>query len=247
MGFVPRNGIQKFSGGLNYRRYTPSSSWMRMMFYEFLPTVVLDLDGQWESYRMFTAPINWRLESGDRIEINANPEGERLVEPFEIADGVVIDPGSYHFTRYRVEWAMAAKRMVSGQVTWWFGDFYDGSLNQFVGRVRLKPSELLTFELSGEHNVGSLKAGDFDQTVVGLRAQLNVSSDFQLTSYVQYDDEREEVGTNTRIRWTFNPLGDLFVVYNYNVVDNYEVTAGRSRWELDSTQLLVKVQYALRY
>ena len=127
-------------------------------------------------------------------------------------------------------------------MTWWFGDFYDGSLNQFVGQVRLKPSELLTFELSGEHNVGSLKAGDFDQTVVGLGVQVNVPSDFQLTSYVQYDDEREEVGTNIRLRWTFNPLGDLFRLYNYNVVDNYDVTAGRSRWELDSTQSLVKVQ-----
>lgn len=142
---------------------------------------------------------------------------------------------------------MAAKRMVSGQVTWWFGDFYDGTLDQINGRVLFKPSELVTFELSGEHNVGSVKAGDFDQTVVGLRTQLNVSPDLQLTSYVQYDDDSEEIGTNTRLRWTFHPLGDLFIVYNYNVVDLYDVIERRSRWNLDSTQLLVKLQYALRY
>jgi hypothetical protein len=247
MGFVPRNGIHKITGGANYRHYTPNMSWMRMMFYEFMPTLVMDLAGKWESYRVFTAPINWRLESGDRIEVNANPEGERLVEPFEIADGVVIDPGSYHFMRYRLEWAMAAKRMVSGQVTWWFGDFYDGSLDQINGRVLFKPSELVTFQLTGEHNVGKMKAGDFDQTVLGLRTQVNVSPDLQLTSYVQYDDESEEIGTNTRLRWTFHPLGELFVVYNYNVVDLYDVIERRSRWNLDSTQLLVKIQYALRY
>ena len=42
------------------------------------------------------------------------------------------------------------------------------------------------------------------------------------------------------MRWTFHPLGDLFVVYNHNVVDLTD------RWELDSNQLLVKVQYAMR-
>ncbi len=39
------------------------------------------------------APVNWRFRSGDRFEFNANPTGERLVAPFEIADGVVIAPG----------------------------------------------------------------------------------------------------------------------------------------------------------
>jgi len=41
----------------------------------------------------------------------------------------------------------------------------------------------------------------------------------QLTCVVQYDDESQELGTNTPLRWTFNPLGELFVVYHYNGVD----------------------------
>jgi hypothetical protein len=64
------------------------------------------------------------------------------------------------------------------------------------------------------------------------------------------DGASKKLGTNTRLRWTFHPLGDLFVVYNYNVVDQSEdPSAGlspHSRWTLDSTQLKVKVQYAFR-
>ena len=60
-----------------------------------------DLRGRWESYRVFFAPVNWRFRSGDRVEFNVNPTGERLIEPFEVADGVVIPPGSYHWRRYR--------------------------------------------------------------------------------------------------------------------------------------------------
>jgi hypothetical protein len=56
---------------------------------------------------------------------------------------------------------------------------------------------------------------------------------------MKYDTE--SVGTNTRLRWTFTPVADLFVVYNHNVCDILD------RWRLDSNQLLVKVQYAFRY
>jgi hypothetical protein len=255
LGFVPRKGINKVSGGMSYKLYPSSWSWLRMMDNQIRPTVVWNLDGKWESYRFFTALINWRLESGDRIEINVSPEGERLEEPFEIADGVLIQPGSYHFTRYRLEWEMAAKRMISGQFSWWFGGFYDGNLDQIEAQVRIRPSELFIFDLTATRNIGELDSGDFDQQVYGLRVLANFSPDLQLTSFVQYDDESGKLGTNTRLRWTFHPLGDLFLVYNYNVVDDsdqlvYPSADGvgrQNRWTLEGTQLMLKVQYALRY
>ncbi len=254
LGFVPRPGIHKLTGGANYRYYPSSLPWMRMMYYEFMPTLVWGLDGRWESYRVFMAPVNWRLESGDRLEINANPEGERLEDPFEISDGVVIDSGSYHFIRYRLEWAMAAKRIVSGQLTWWFGDFYDGKLDEIQARVQIRPSELVVFDLNATRNIGRLQGGDFDQQVYGLRAVANVSPDLQLTSFVQYDDESGKIGTNTRLRWTFHPLGEFFLVYNYNAQDQLtdpDSSAGswdrRRRWVMDGSQLMLKFQYALRY
>jgi hypothetical protein len=254
LGFVPRKGISKLFGGGSYKVYPSSLPWLRMMNHQLRPSLVWDLEGNWESYRVFAAPINWRLESGDRIEINVSPEGERLKEPFEIADGVVIEPGTYHFTRYRLEWEMAAKRMISGQLTWWFGDFYDGDLDQIEAQVRFRPSELMIFDLTATRNVGEVKAGQIDQKVYGLRVLANFSPDLQLTSFVQYDDESKELGTNTRLRWTFHPLGDLFLVYNYNVVDlgsdpdGPGAGLGRGReWVLDATQLTLKLQYALRY
>ena len=51
----------------------------------------------------------------------------------------------------------------------------------------------------------------------------------------------QEIATNTRLRWAFDPLDEFFVVYNYNVVDELD------RWALEASQLLVKMQYALRW
>jgi len=214
------------------------------MTHEFRPSLALDLDGRWESYRIFMAPVNWQLESGDRFEFNFNPQGERLVEPFEIADGVVIPPGDYHFSRVRLEGEFAAKRIVSGQVTWWFGTFYDGTLHQLEAEIQVKPVPLVTLELNAERNVGRLPAGDFTTDLYGGRLRLNLSPDLTIASLIQYDTESRLLGGNTRLRWTFSPLGDLFVVYNVNTTNRLEP---RREWTLDTTELLVKLQYALRW
>ncbi|MBI3983077.1 MAG: carbohydrate binding family 9 domain-containing protein [Gemmatimonadetes bacterium] len=239
LSFVSRRGVQIWSLGLNYS-LRPGGRVIRQLFHELQPFLVLDLDGRWESYRLFSAPINWRFESGERFEFNIVPEGERLVAPFEIADGVLLPPGSYHWVRYRLEGDIAAKRQVSGRVTWWFGPFYDGTLHQLSGSLQFKPSASATFEIQGERNDGEVSTGVFTQDIVRGRVSVYFSPDLQLNSFVQYDNDTRLLGANTRLRWTFHPLGDLFVVYNHNAADLGD------RLAFDSNQLLVKLQYAFR-
>jgi hypothetical protein len=207
---------------------------------------VAGLTGGWQSYELFLAPINCRLESGDRFEANVVPVGERLTEPFEVADGVAISPGAYHYNRYRVEAAFAAKRRVSGQVTWWFGRFYNGHLDEYEITGSWKPSPLLILEISGERNVGNVAHRRFVQELIGTRVRVNISPDLQVNTFVQYDNETESVGTNTRLRWTFTPLGDLFIVYNHNLASRDRVTRRQSLL-FESNQLAVKLQYTFRY
>jgi hypothetical protein len=239
LGFVPRLGINTYQSGCTYAP-RPKGTFIRQMFHELYPSLTTDLAGRWESYYVLFAPINWRLESGDRFEVNANPTGERLVEPFEIADGVVIPPGSYHWQRYRLEAQTAAKRKFSAQVTWWFGGFYTGKLDQVEVQAAWTPSPLVTFLVDAEHSIGRLATGDFDLTLIGTKVRLNLSSDLQVNSFVQYDTADRAFGTNTRLRWTFHPRGDLFIIYNHNLRELGE------RWQRDSNGLLVKVQYTFR-
>jgi uncharacterized protein DUF5916 len=239
IGFVPRAAVQLWNVGADFSPRLARGP-IQQMFFEFNPSLATDLSGRWESYRVFWAPINWRFRSGDRAEFNAVPVGERLDQPFEVASGVVIPPGSYEWRRYRLEAGTAQKRRLYSQVTWWFGDFYNGTLDQFQWTVVWNPRPLLTIEFSGERNIGRLATGDFVQTVTGTRLRVNISPDLSIASYIQYDTDSESVGTNTRLRWTFRPVADLFVVYNHNVRSLLD------RWQVDSNQLLVKLQYAWR-
>jgi hypothetical protein len=239
LGFVPRRAVYLYELNAD-NRIRIARGPLQQLEHELQPSLATDLSGRWESYEVQFAPINWRLRSGDRVEVNLNPTGERLVEAFEVADGVVIPPGSYHWRRYRLEAETAQKRRLHAQVSWWFGGFYDGKLDQIEWTGAWNPTPLVTIELSGEHNTARLASGRFSQTLSGARLRVNVSPDLSISSYVQYDTESDSIGVNTRLGWTLLPVADLFVVYNHNVRSLLD------RWELDSNQLLVKLQYTWR-
>jgi hypothetical protein len=62
-----------------------------------------------------------------------------------------------------------------------------------------------------------------------------------LSGFLQYDNESNTIGLNSRLRWTFTPFGDLFVVYNHNLAKSIS-----ERWIRESNQLLAKFQYVMR-
>lgn len=239
LGFVPRRAINTYFAGCTFAP-RPAGGFVRQMFHRLYPMVIADLDGRWESYNVEVTPIEWRLESGDALEVNLVPTGERLPEPFEVADGVTIGEGSYNWRRYQIEVQSAAKRRLSVGVGWSFGGFYTGRLQQFEVEAAWTPSPLVTLIADVEHSAGRLAEGRFDLTVVGTKVRLNLSPDLQLTSFVQYDTEDGTFGTNTRLRWTFHPRGGLFVIYNHNLREL------DTRWRRDSNVLLVKAQYTVR-
>jgi hypothetical protein len=239
LGFVPRRSVHLVDGEFgNQTRLSRSP--IQQLSFDARPSLALDLSGTWESYELSLSPVNLQFRSGEQFEIDVNPEGERLIEPFEVSDGVVIAPGSFHWRRYGIELGTAEKRRLSVQATARFGGFYDGDLTQFEFEATWNPAALFTIEFESEHNIGTLPGGRFTQTLVGNRVRINVSPDLSIASYVQYDTESDSVGINTRLRWTFTPVADLFVVYNHNVHSLLD------RWRMESNQLLIKLQYAFR-
>jgi len=241
LGFVPRKGIHYNRLGFTFAP-RPDNGWLRQMFNQLFATYIEELNGQWQSYGVFMAPINWRFESGDRFEANVYPQGEFLTEPFEISDGVVIANGGYHFIRYRLEMEFAAKRKLNGQISYWFGDFYTGKLDEIELETAWNPSPLLTLEFNGLRNIGRLPEGDFDQTLLGTRLRFNFNANLQVNTFVQYDTESRVLGWNARLHWIFSPLGDVFLVFNQNSVDNMT-----SRWQLQNRQIILKVRYNFRW
>ena len=108
-------------------------------------------------------------------------------------------------------------------------------------------AEFTRADLEDGVTIARLAEGSFTQQVIGTRFRVNVSPDLQVNTYIQYDNSSNGIGTNTRMRWTFSPLGDLFVVYNHNMRELLDPLDRHRGYAFGSNQLQVKLQYAFRY
>jgi hypothetical protein len=239
LGFVPRRAMQRWNPSLSNRTRLARGPIQDMSF-SFNPYITTDLHGQWESYDANVNPVSVRFRSGESIRIMFTATGDRPSAPFEVSEGVLVAPGPYRWVRRMIGFSTAQKRRLYGSLNWTSGSFYDGDLDEWNMTLVWNPTPLYTVEFTGERNDGRLPAGAFVQHLVGTRLRINVSSDFSIATYTQYDTDTDSVGINSRLRWTFLPVADLFVVYNHNVRSLLD------RWQMDSNQLLVKLQYAWR-
>ncbi len=217
LGFLPRRGIREYAAGAAYQPRPEGGvfSGVRQFFFELFPRLTTDLAGETETWRVFTAPVNFETQQGDHYEANYAPEFQRLKEPFEIAPGVVIPPGSYQFNRYRVQIESSSSRPLSAGGTVWFGEFYDGDLTQINAFVKwTEGSGHLQLDLSAENDYGYLPEGNFILRLWQLKAVYAFNPNLLIASFFQYDSASENLGMNARIRWTIQPGRDLFVVWN---------------------------------
>jgi hypothetical protein len=248
LGFLPRPGTRQSN---TYCAWQPRPAkdgplgWVRQEFLENEYIRVTNASGQVESWSYFLAPVNFRMESGDRFEFNFYPHYELLTAPFEISPGVVIPPGGYNFTRWRFEAQSSAHRVLQAGTTTWFGTFYDGHLIQQENYLRwTSPDAGWQVNLSTENDFAHLHEGNFVQRLWQLKWAYAWNARLALTSFIQYDTESQNVGTNTRLRWTIRPGNDLFVVWNrgwqklirdpheLNLVPDSELVAVKLRWTL---------------
>jgi hypothetical protein len=192
----------------------PGRLGIRQLFFMAHPTVVTDLDNVVQTWEVFASPFTAEFESGDRIELAVNPQYERLTEPFEIEDGVVIPVGSYTMKRYGVEFQTANKRPVvlAADVSW--GEFFTGTRRDLEFELFFKPSTHVFASVQYERNDVALREGTFTAQVFTARADYNFSPNVSWANLLQYDTESRILGVQSRFRWILKPGNDLFLVVN---------------------------------
>lgn len=249
LGFLPRGGTRRLDLSCSFRprpRKDGPFGWVRQQFMEHRYFKVTNYLGQTESWRFFWAPVNIRMESGDRLEFNWVPSFEFLPRPFEIAPGVTLPVGEYQFTRFRGEFRTSShRRWEAGTTTWW-GSFYTGTLLQQENYLRFTDRKgRWQAGLSSEQNFGRLREGSFVQRLLQANLVYAVNPNLVWTSFLQYDTESQNIGNNMRLRWTLKPGNDLFVVWNRGWQRLLERPQD-SKIILDQDVLAVKLRWTFR-
>jgi hypothetical protein len=245
LGFVPRSNVDKLSLGFEFDPRPKDFLNVKQMFHEVFFTYFRRIDkGRTESWRLFTAPINYSLNSGEHIEFNYAPQFERLFEPFEIAKGVVLPPGDYRFTRWRFETNTASKRRWKFDNALYFGSYWSGHASQFLTSFQYKVAPHLLMSAGWDQTFARLKEGNFVARVYTLRVNYSVSPYLTFFNLVQVDNESRNMGWQSRVRWILKPGNEVFLVFNQGWLQDER---GGLNFRAVETKLSGKFQYTFRF
>jgi len=149
------------------------------------------------------------------VEVSVAPQFELLARPFEITPGVAIVPGEYEFTRWSFLAGTSRHRRWQLDSATRVGSFYSGTLTQWEQSASWTSARgRWQAGLDLQNNFGHLREGTFVQRLWQSNFSFAWNPNIVLTSFIQYDTESQNLGANTRLRWTFKPGRDLFIVWN---------------------------------
>ena len=247
LGFLPRKAYHSLYTGFSYMPRL-EKGWIgkavRQWFFELRMANYWNLNGQLESRRIFTAPINFLTESGEHIEFNVIPNREVLPVDFEVAEGIVIPKGDYKFVSYRFEVNTASYRKAQFDLSYRFGHFYNGHYNDIETGVTLKLDGYVNMQLGANLVRGNLPQGKFSENVYFGRLNLYITPDLGISNYIQYDDVSNQMGYNGKFFWQIRPGNIIYLVYNNNMERQWEP---EYRFKMQEEQIKFKVQLSIRF
>jgi hypothetical protein len=239
LGFVPRTGIRSAFGQVGFEPRLNTS--IRKLTFNAEARVITDTDDRVETIDAELRLLGIEWETGDELRLEIKPQYERLDADFEIQPEITIPAGEYDFLRYRLEVESALKRPVSGQVAFEFGEFLDGERTDAAAEVSWRPSRFFTGALGYEQNRVDLPAGAFTTHLGKVRGNWSFTPDLDWLNFVQFDNESDSIGWQSRLRWIVNPGEEVYLVWS-----QVEERDGDSLVPLVQ-RAEIKISYTLRF
>ncbi|MEQ9398684.1 MAG: DUF5916 domain-containing protein [Longimicrobiales bacterium] len=213
-GFIPRGAHQFWSLRVMRRFRFESLPWFRELRPHISAREHLALDGFSET-RLIHIDSHFEFANGAFFQFPAiNFTREGLREPFEIADGVVVQPGTYD----NVDWGFAFNTDLSAPVSLQgridVGGFYDGFRYGHNTTLNFRASDVFVASLRYAWFDVDLDGGEFRTSLVGVRAAYSFTPRLYLQSLLQYNDQTDTFSGNIRLGWLSTAGTGLFLVYN---------------------------------
>jgi len=119
------------------------------------------------------------------------------------------------------------------------GGYFNGSRLNLQGSLnyRLQPYGSISLDFSFNRLRLPDPYNDADLVLVGPRFDFTFTRSLFWTTFIQYNNQIENININSRLQWRFRPVSDLFVVYTDNYFPDTFNSKGRA--------LVVKCTYWL--
>lgn len=226
LGFVPRTDIFRVAGRIGYSIWPKKGSFNAHVFDSFQSyTYVTSRDNQ-QTDVMRNIGYEGRLKNLSQIEASLNQRYTYLTDEFnptgkDEAKSLEAD-SEYTYTALRVQFQSNPQSLFSFNSQVDMGAFFNGNRYSFENRLtlRIQPKINLGLNTNFDHIALPGDYGMANILLVSPRIQYTFNRNLFWSTLIQYSNQRDNLGINSRLQWRFAPLSDLFLVYN----DNYFTT-----------------------
>ena len=241
LGFVNRSGVNRSQLDLGYV-LRPERGWIRSAQTSFNYESFDRISGSLESSSLFAELLEIETITGETFGVQLNRDREVLLVSFEISEGVVVAPGDYRFARYGLEASGAAERIFAPRVEFDKGEFFDGDIFTVEAGFDWRPTRHFFLSFGYEYNDVELPGGDFVARLIQMQANYAFNVRWSWMNLLQYDNESQSTGINSRLRWNPRAGQDLYIVLNHGLDSGGFFSGFRTR----DSQLSVKYTYTFR-
>jgi hypothetical protein len=191
----------------------------------------------------------WRFSFRNTARLTLNMEYNRVLllndfDPTRIqADDIFLPAGNiYKFTNFGFRYNSNQFKLFEMELEPTIGQFYNGFRAGVDGSFTYKfpPFGFVSIDYSYNHIKLEAPFKKANLWLVGPRIDLTFSKKLFLTTFIQYNNQLDNLNINARFQWRFKPVSDFFIVYT----DNY-LTEPFSQFSARNRALVAKFTYWL--
>ncbi len=242
LGFASRTDVVDYAAEIGHT-WRPADSWIRAIKSGLEARRIDAIHSDEQSQEIKLELLEVEDQTADEVEFALLRTRERLVEPFEIADGIVIQPGDYSFGSYCIEARTGEHRDLASESSICNGDFYGGNISSVLVNTTWRPSAHLKVVAAVELNNVNLPEGDFVTRLLSLQADVAFNTRWSWENFVQYDNVSDTVGVNSILRWIPQAGRETVLAFNSQLEDFRE----RGRFHSLSSDLTLKLSHTFRF
>jgi hypothetical protein len=225
LGFIPRTDILKLVNVFEARLWPKKgkiNNYEAQVFNEFVWRPGLDYQLGDHAISLETTA---EFKSLEQLSAQFSRRFVFLTEDFEPTgnDGAIALPGNigYNFSSFEMSFESDQRKVFSYSFQPGIGGFFNGNRYSLETGfdIRLQPKVRIGFNAQYDRIDLPQPYSSADIFLISPRIGITFSKSIFWSTLVQYSNQRDNLGINSRLQWRFAPLSDLFIVYN----DNYSV------------------------
>jgi len=238
MGYVRRNAYHQSNPSVGYKFYTMSE---RIVSHgpDLEADIIFDPNLNLTDREI---ELGYSLTWRDRSSISLGVENSyiMLLEPFDPTHtgGVEIPAGSeFNENEVSLKYMSTMKRLFTFMAATRYGGFYGGTRASFEAEINYRVQPYGSLSLVAAYNKVLMPDPytSADLVLVGPKLDITFTEKLFFTTFVQYNNQIDNVNVNMRLQWRYAPVSDLYIVYTEN---SYP-----SGWTTKNRGIAVKLSY----